>query len=189
MAMTGVVSTRSDDTDIATFAGGCFWCLEAIFEQIKGVASVESGYIGGDIANPTYEAVCGGNTGHAEAVQMTFDPRIISYRELVELFLTIHDPTTRNRQGNDIGTQYRSCIFYHSEEQHKTAESVIAVFNQEKLYPNPIVTQLVPATEWYKAEAYHQRYFANNPAQGYCQFVVAPKVAKFRKQFFCRLKT
>jgi len=182
-------SAQTDNTDIATLAGGCFWCLEAIFEQIKGVATVESGYIGGDVDNPTYEAVCGGNTGHAEAIHMTFDPRVNSYRELVELFFVIHDPTTLNRQGNDIGTQYRSAIFYHSEEQHKTAESVIAVCNKEKLYPNPIVTQLLPATKWYKAEAYHQRYFVRNPGQGYCQFVVAPKVAKFRKQFFSRLKT
>lgn len=175
--------------EVATLAGGCFWCLEAVYDQIRGVEAVESGYIGGESQDPTYEAVCGGRTGHAEAVRITFDPQAISYQELLEIFFVIHDPTALNRQGNDVGTQYRSAIFYHSPVQQKIAESLIATFNQEKLYPSPIVTQLAPATEWYEAEAYHQEYFARNPLQGYCQFVVGPKVAKFRKQFAARLKT
>jgi peptide-methionine (S)-S-oxide reductase len=174
---------------VATLAGGCFWCLEAVFDQVQGVEAVESGYIGGDHDRPTYEAVCGGQTGHAEAVRVTFDQDVISYQELLEIFFVIHDPTTLNRQGNDVGTQYRSAIFYHSQEQKKTAESLIAAFTQAHLYPAPIVTQLLPATTWYEAEAYHQEYFARNPLQGYCQFVVGPKVAKFRKQFAARLKT
>ncbi len=175
--------------EVATLAGGCFWCLEAVYDQIMGVDSVESGYIGGSLEDPTYEAVCGGHTGHAEAVRVTFDPHVISYRELLEIFFVIHDPTTLNRQGNDTGTQYRSAIFYHTPLQQHTAEEVIRAINQAKLYPAPIVTQLVPATEWYEAEAYHQEYFVRNPLQGYCQFVVGPKVAKFRKQFTARLKT
>ncbi len=174
--------------EVATLAGGCFWCLEAVFDQVRGVDSVESGYIGGQTPNPTYESVCSGRTGHAEAVRITFDPRIISYQELLEIFFVIHDPTTLNRQGNDIGTQYRSAIFFHSPEQQRTAESVIASLTRERLYPAPIVTQVVPATDWYEAEAYHQEYYAKNPLQGYCQFVVGPKVAKFRKQFAVRLK-
>jgi len=175
--------------EVATLAGGCFWCLEAVYDQIRGVDSVESGYIGGSVEDPTYEAVCGGHTGHAEAVRVTFDPHAISYRELLEIFFVIHDPTTLNRQGNDVGTQYRSAIFYHTAAQQRTAEELIKTFNQEKLYPAPIVTQLVPATRWYEAEAYHQEYFVRNPLQGYCQFVVGPKVAKLRKQFAARLKT
>lgn len=175
--------------EVATLAGGCFWCLEAVYDQIRGVEGVESGYIGGELDHPTYEAVCGGKTGHAEAVRVTFDPHVISYQELLEIFFVVHDPTTLNRQGNDVGTQYRSAIFYHSPEQKKTAESLIDTFNREKLYPAPIVTQLSEATEWYEAEAYHQEYFARNPLQGYCQFVVGPKVAKFRKQFATRLKS
>jgi peptide-methionine (S)-S-oxide reductase len=173
---------------VVTLAGGCFWCLEAVYDQVRGVESVESGYIGGTVENPTYEAVCGGQTGHAEAVRVTFDPHVISYRELLEIFFVIHDPTTLNRQGNDIGDQYRSAIFYHSPEQQQVAETLIRTFNQEKLYPGPIVTHVVSATQWYEAEAYHQEYFARNPLQGYCQFVVGPKVAKFRKQFVARLK-
>lgn len=175
--------------DVATLAGGCFWCLEAVYDQIRGVESVESGYTGGTVEDPTYEAVCGGHTGHAESVQVTFDPHVISYRELLEIFFVIHDPTTLNRQGNDMGTQYRSAIFYHSPEQQRTAAELIKTFNEEQLYSAPIVTQLVPATRWYEAEAYHQEYFVRNPLQGYCQFVVGPKVAKFRKQFAARLKT
>jgi peptide-methionine (S)-S-oxide reductase len=167
--------------EIATLAGGCFWCLEAVYDQVTGVESVESGYIGGSHDHPTYEAVCSGRTGHAEAVRITFDPRVVSYRELLEIFFVIHDPTTLNRQGNDIGTQYRSAIFYHSPEQKQTAESLLETLNREKLYSDPIVTQIVPATQWYEAEAYHQ--------EGYCQFVVGPKVAKFRKQFAARLKS
>jgi peptide-methionine (S)-S-oxide reductase len=174
--------------DTATLAGGCFWCLEAVYDQVKGVGSVESGYIGGATSQPTYEQVCGGGTGHAEAVKITFDPAVISYRELLEIFFTIHDPTTMNRQGNDVGTQYRSAIFYHTAAQRHTADEVIAELTKEKVYPNPIVTELQPASQWYKAEAYHQEYFAQNPLQGYCSYVVGPKVAKFRKQFAAKLK-
>jgi peptide-methionine (S)-S-oxide reductase len=175
--------------EVATLAGGCFWCLEAVYDQVQGVESVESGYMGGTVEHPTYEAVCGGQTGHAEAVQITFDPKAISYQELLEIFIVIHDPTTLNRQGNDVGTQYRSAIFYHSPEQRQTAEAVIASITKQQLYERPIVTKVVPAMAWYEAEAYHQEYFARNPFQGYCQFVVGPKVAKFRKQFASRLRT
>jgi peptide-methionine (S)-S-oxide reductase len=175
--------------DVAILAGGCFWCLEAVYDQVQGVEAVESGYIGGAMDKPTYEAVCGGQTGHAEAVCIRFDPAVISYRELLEIFFVVHDPTTLNRQGNDIGTQYRSAIFYGSPAQRQTAEQVIKTVTDEKLYGAPVVTQVVAATQWYKAEAYHQEYFARNPLQGYCQFVVGPKVAKFRKQFAARLKT
>jgi peptide-methionine (S)-S-oxide reductase len=174
--------------EIATLAGGCFWCLEAVYDQAKGVASVESGYMGGENPNPTYEQVCSGRTGHAEVVQITFDPAAISFRELLEMFFVIHDPTTLNRQGNDTGTQYRSAIFYHSPEQKKTAEDVIAAFTKDKVYDNPIVTEVVPAGPFYVAEDYHQEYFARNPSQGYCAYVVGPKVAKFRKQFAAKLK-
>lgn len=175
--------------EIATLAGGCFWCLEAVYDQVRGVESVESGYMGGTAANPTYESVCGGHTGHAEAVRVTFDPQAIAYRELLEIFFVIHDPTTLNRQGNDRGTQYRSAIFYHNPAQRETAEELIRTLDHERLYPAPIVTEVSPATQWYEAEAYHQEYFVRNPFQGYCQFVVGPKVAKFRKQFAARLKT
>lgn len=178
----------SSGEGIATLAGGCFWCLEAVYDQVKGVEAVESGYIGGQATDPTYEAVCSGRTGHAEAVRITFDPTVISYRELVEVFFVIHDPTTLNRQGNDIGTQYRSAIFYHSPEQKRVAEEVIAAVTIEKLYPNPIVTEVVPASTWYQAEAYHQEYFVRNPFQGYCTYVVGPKVAKFRQKFASKLK-
>jgi len=174
--------------EIATLAGGCFWCLEAVYDQTKGVSSVESGYMGGKNADPTYEQVCSGRTGHAEVVQITFDPVVISFRELLEMFFVIHDPTTLNRQGNDAGTQYRSAIFTHSPEQKQTAEAVIAAITKEKVYDNPIVTEVVPATMFYVAEAYHQEYFARNPSQGYCTYVVGPKVAKFRKQFAAKLK-
>jgi peptide-methionine (S)-S-oxide reductase len=187
--MTSYPTISKTEREVATLAGGCFWCLEAVYDQIRGVESVESGYTGGTVEHPTYDAVCGGRTGHVEAVRVTFDPAQISYRELLEIFFIVHDPTTLNRQGNDIGTQYRSAIFYHSPAQKEAAESVMAALQQEKVYPNPIVTQLVPATMWYEAEAYHQEYFARNPFQGYCQFVVGPKVAKFRKQFAARLKT
>jgi len=174
---------------IATLAGGCFWCLEAVYDQMKGVVSVESGYIGGHLERPTYEAVCGGRTGHAEAVRITFDSEIVTYRELVEVFFVIHDPTTLNRQGHDVGTQYRSAIFYHSPEQKRIAEEVVASLTKEQVYPNPIVTELVPATTWYEAESYHQEYFAKNPFQGYCTAVVGPKVIKFRKHFAAKLKS
>ena len=178
-----------ETTDIATLAGGCFWCLEAVYDQVNGVRSVESGYIGGQVDAPTYEQVCGGHTGHAEAVRITFDPRLVTYRDLLNVFFVIHDPTTRNRQGNDIGTQYRSGIFYHSPEQQQIAQEVIAAVTREGVYPNPIVTEVVPASQWYEAEAYHQEYFARNPFEGYCAYVVGPKVAKFRQRFSPLMKT
>ncbi len=177
-----------DRTEVATLAGGCFWCLEPLYDQVKGVESVESGYIGGQTADPTYEQVCGGHTGHAEAVRITFNPKVISYRDLLNIFFSAHDPTTLNRQGNDSGTQYRSAIFYHSPEQRRIASEVMANVTEERIYPNPIVTELSPASQWFEAEAYHQEYFARNPTQGYCTYVVGPKVAKFRKQFAALLK-
>jgi peptide-methionine (S)-S-oxide reductase len=173
----------------ATVAGGCFWCLEAVYDQMKGVVAVESGYIGGQTDHPTYEAVCNGRTGHAEAVQITFDPTVVSYRELLEVLFAIHDPTTLNRQGHDAGTQYRSAIFYHTPEQKQIAEEVIATVTREKIYSNPIVTEITPAGTWHEAESYHQEYFVRNPFQGYCTAVVGPKVIKFRKQFTSKLKT
>ena len=175
--------------EIATLAGGCFWCLEAVYDQMRGVVSVESGYIGGHLERPSYEAVCGGRTGHAEAVRITFDSEIVTYRELLEVFFVIHDPTTLNRQGHDVGTQYRSAVFYHNPEQKRIAEEVIASLTKEQVYPNPIVTELVPAPTWYEAEPYHQEYFAKNPFQGYCTAVVGPKVMKFRKLFSAKLKS
>jgi peptide-methionine (S)-S-oxide reductase len=175
--------------EIATLAGGCFWCLEAVYDGLKGVESVESGYMGGHVPDPTYEAVCGGNTGHAEVVRVTFDPGVVSFREILEVFFVIHDPTTLNRQGNDVGTQYRSAIFYHSPEQKAAAEEVIANLEKAELFDDPIVTEVVPASTFYVAEDYHQEYFARNPNQSYCAFVVRPKVAKFRKHFLGRLKT
>jgi peptide-methionine (S)-S-oxide reductase len=174
--------------EVATLAGGCFWCLEAVYDQMKGVVSVESGYIGGQVDRPTYEAVCGGQTGHAEAVRITFDSNIVIYQELLEVFFVVHDPTTLNRQGHDIGTQYRSAIFFHSQEQKRVAEHVIETFNREKIYSSPIVTEVVPAGTWFEAEPYHQEYFARNPFQGYCTAVVGPKVMKFRKLFSAKLK-
>jgi peptide-methionine (S)-S-oxide reductase len=174
---------------IATVAGGCFWCLEAVYDQMKGVVAVESGYIGGQVDHPTYEAVCSGRTGYAEAVRITFDPIVVSYRELLEVLFVIHDPTTLNRQGYDVGTQYRSAIFYHTPEQKQIAEEVIAAMTKEKLYINPIVTEITPAGTWYEAEPYHQEYFSRNPFEGYCTAVVAPKVVKFRKLYSAKLKT
>ena len=171
---------------VAILGGGCFWCLEAVFLEMRGVRRVESGYMGGHDAAPTYEAVCGGATGHAEVVRIEFDPAVISYHDLVEVFFTIHDPTTLNRQGNDVGTQYRSAIFYDSPEQEASTRQVIA--EMANVWDGPIVTQLVPVAAWYKAEEVHQNYFAQHPLQGYCAFVVAPKVAKFRKTFTDRLK-
>jgi peptide-methionine (S)-S-oxide reductase len=173
--------------EVATLAGGCFWCLEAVYDQVKGVRSVESGYMGGRTENPTYEDVCSGRTGHAEVVRISFDPREVSYAELLEVFFTIHDPTTLNRQGNDSGTQYRSAIFYHSQQHKAAAEKVIAGLGDAKLWKDPIVTQLAPASTFYEAEGYHQEYFERNPGQPYCQFVVQPKVAKFRKHFLDKL--
>ena len=175
-------------TEIATLAGGCFWCLEAVFDDLQGVIGVESGYMGGKGANPTYEQVCGGDSGHAEVVQVGFDPSALSFRDLLAVFFSIHDPTTRDRQGNDVGTQYRSAIFYHSSEQRAVAEATIAELDRRKLWGAPIVTGVVPAQAFYMAEGYHQEYFANNPNQPYCMAVVAPKVSKFRKQNLDRLK-
>ncbi len=172
----------------ATLAGGCFWCLEAVFDDIKGVHSVESGYAGGHVDNPTYREVCNGNTGHAEVVQIHFDPNVVSYRDLLNVFFTIHDPTTLNRQGADVGTQYRSAIFYHDDEQKKIAEEAIKDLNAQKLWDRPIVTEVTKLDKFYMAEDYHQEYFARNPYQPYCQVVVAPKVSKFRKHFLEMLK-
>ncbi|MGH8806289.1 MAG: peptide-methionine (S)-S-oxide reductase MsrA [Noviherbaspirillum sp.] len=172
-------------TETATLGGGCFWCLEAVYQELKGVQHVESGYAGGHVANPTYEQVCDGTTGHAEVVRVDFDPAVVSYREVLEIFFTIHDPTTLNRQGNDVGTQYRSAIYYHSPEQQEIARQVIACM--ATVWDAPIVTELSPAQAYYKAEDYHQNYFRQHPLQGYCAFVVAPKVAKFRKVFVDKL--
>ncbi|WP_322495196.1 peptide-methionine (S)-S-oxide reductase MsrA [Chloroflexus sp.] len=169
--------------ETATLAGGCFWCLEAVYDQVIGVQDVVSGYTGGHVPNPTYRQVCDGDTGHAEAVQIRFDPSQISYRELLEIFFSIHDPTTLNRQGADVGTQYRSAIFYHSDEQRQIAEQLVRELSEQQVFRAPIVTEIVPATTFYPAEDYHQEYFARNPYQPYCQFVVAPKVAKFHKLF------
>ncbi len=174
--------------EVATLAGGCFWCLEAVYDELHGVESVESGYTGGDSASPTYESVCSGGTGHAEAVRIRYDSGAVSYRELLEIFFAIHDPTTLNRQGNDIGTQYRSAIFYHSPEQKTIAEAVIAELTREGAFDRPIVTEVVPAGPFHVAESYHQEYFVQNPRQPYCTYVVSPKLAKFRKEFAAKRK-
>jgi peptide-methionine (S)-S-oxide reductase len=174
--------------EVATLGGGCFWCLEAVYDELRGVTDVVSGYAGGRRPNPSYEQVCTGATGHAEVVQVTFDPQQISFRDLLHVFFTIHDPTTLNRQGNDVGTQYRSVIFYHSPEQLAAANEVIAELQADKVWENPIVTQLEPAPTFYAAEDYHQEYFAKNPFQPYCRVVVAPKVAKARSKFLAQLK-
>ena len=172
----------------ATLAGGCFWCLEAVYDEIKGVHSVESGYAGGQMPNPTYRAVCNGDTGHAEVVQVHFDPNVVSYRDLLNVFFAIHDPTTLNRQGADVGTQYRSAIFYHDDEQKRIAEDLIRELNGQDLWGRPIVTEVTRLDKFYMAEDYHQEYFARNPYQPYCMAVVAPKVSKFRKHFLELLK-
>lgn len=169
------------ERSVATLAGGCFWCLEAVFEQLVGVERVQSGYAGGATVEPTYRQVCNGNTGHAEVVQITFDPQRIAYPQLLEVFFTIHDPTTRNRQGADEGTQYRSAIFYHTPEQKTAAEEMIARLDADRVWPRPIVTEVVPLEVFYPAEDYHQGYYRQNPAQPYCQAVIAPKVVKMRK--------
>ena len=176
------------DREIATLAGGCFWCLEAVYEQLQGVEKVESGYIGGHVPSPSYEQVCGGRTGHAEAVQITFDPNVTSYRELLEIFFTIHDPTTLNRQGPDVGPQYRSAVFIHTPEQQATAEEMMAELEKARLWERPFVTEIAPATVFFVAEEYHQEYYRNNAYQPYCQVIIAPKVAKFRKERMDRLK-
>jgi len=176
-------------TEIATLGGGCFWCLEAVYEQLRGVEKVVSGYAGGRAPNPSYQQVCTGTTGHAEVVQITHDPQVITFRELLEVFFTIHDPTTLNRQGGDVGTQYRSAIFYHDEGQRQAAEAVIREIEAAGIWDAPIVTEVTPLTDFFKAEDYHQEYFRHNPSQGYCRAVIAPKVAKFRQKYLDRLKT
>jgi peptide-methionine (S)-S-oxide reductase len=176
------------EREVATLAGGCFWCLEAVFEELRGVESVKSGYAGGSVPNPRYDDVCSGTTGHAEVVQVVFDPAEVSFRELLEVFFTIHDPTTLNRQGADVGTQYRSAVFTHSPEQEQTAREVIRDLEEEAVWDDPIVTQVEPLTQFYPAEDYHDAYYRRNPRQGYCQAVIAPKVAKFRQKYLSRLR-
>jgi peptide-methionine (S)-S-oxide reductase len=178
----------SSRSEVATLGGGCFWCLEAVYQELRGVEKVESGYSGGDVPNPTYRQVCSEATGHAEVVQVTFDPDEVSYRDILEVYFTIHDPTTLNRQGADVGTQYRSVIFYHTEGQKRTAEEVISEIEAEGIWNSSIVTEVVPFDEFFVAEDYHQNYFRNNGFQPYCQVIIAPKVAKFRKQHLERLK-
>ncbi|MGW8282444.1 MAG: peptide-methionine (S)-S-oxide reductase MsrA [Gemmatimonadota bacterium] len=173
----------------ATFGGGCFWCTEAVFEQIEGVESIESGYSGGHVADPTYEQVCGGDTGHAEVVQVTFDPQVITYHDILEIFFATHDPTTRDRQGNDVGAQYRSVIFAHDEEQERVARELIEALDADRVFEAPIVTQVEKLDRFWRAEESHQEYFAQNSGQPYCVFVIAPKVTKLRKQFSHRLKS
>jgi len=178
----------NDSLELATFGGGCFWCTEAMFDQLEGVISVESGYAGGSVVNPSYEDVCTGNTGHAEVIRIAFDPRKIDYEFLLEVFFNTHDPTTLNRQGGDIGTQYRSAVFYHSESQKITAEKMIRELTEEKVYKDPIVTEVTPINNYSQAEDYHQEYLDNNPGNPYCQVVVSPKVEKFRKKYAEKLK-
>ncbi len=178
----------SANAELATLGGGCFWCLEPLFAALKGVAKAESGYSGGKVKNPAYREVCAGNTGHAEVVQVTFDPGAISYQELLEIFFTLHDPTTLNRQGNDAGTQYRSVVFYHTPEQKRIAGQVIQETNAARIWPDPIVTEVTPFSAFYRAEDYHQDYYARNGNQPYCQAVIAPKVKKFRERYSAKLK-
>jgi peptide-methionine (S)-S-oxide reductase len=180
--------TVQQGREVATLGGGCFWCLEAVFNELRGVEGVVSGYAGGHVENPTYEEVCGGRTGHAEVVQVTYDSGVITYRDLLDMFFTIHDPTTPDRQGADVGPQYRSVIFYHSPEQQDEAVRAIAGLNDEGIWKDPVVTEVLPLARFYPAEAYHKDYFARNPGQGYCQVVIAPKVAKVRQQHRERLK-
>jgi len=175
-------------SEVATLAGGCFWCFEAVYREVEGVQEVVSGYTGGTTVNPSYEDVCSGRTGHAEAVRVAFDPAVISYREILEIFFSVHDPTTLNRQGADVGTQYRSAIFYHGEEQKDAAEALIAELNGSQLWDRPIVTQVVPLDQFYPAEEYHRNYFSRNPNQGYCRAVISPKVGRFRQRWAHRLK-
>jgi len=176
------------DSEITTLGGGCFWCLEAVFEQVVGVESVVSGYSGGHLDSPSYVAVCNGGSGHAEVVRIVFHPQQCSFRQILEVFFAIHDPTTSNRQGNDVGTQYRSVIFCHTDEQQREATAMIAELDSDRLWSAPIVTEVLPAPRFFAAEPYHQQYFRRNPDQGYCQVVVSPKLAKFRKRFSARLK-
>lgn len=181
-------SRNQNRVEITTLGGGCFWCIEAAFYEIRGVVKVESGYAGGELASPTYEQVCTGSTGHAEVVQVTFDPKVVSFREILEIFFTAHDPTTLNRQGADVGSQYRSVIFYHNEKQKSVAEQLIAELDVKKLWDSPIVTQVEPFKKFYKAEEYHSRYFERNPNSGYCRVVIAPKIVKLRKKYREKLK-
>jgi peptide-methionine (S)-S-oxide reductase len=183
-----LIENDNKDMEIATFAGGCFWCTEAIFLEIKGVKKVVSGYIGGTTLNPTYSEICTGTTGHAEAIQITFDPSEVGFEDLLEVFFGTHDPTTLNRQGADVGTQYRSAIFYHSEDQMKKAQNYITLIAKEKLYDREIVTKVSPATKFYAAEDYHQNYYNQNASQGYCQMVIAPKLEKLRQYYSSKLK-
>jgi len=182
------VSSPSHGKETATLAGGCFWCLEAVYDELNGVEDVVSGYSGGKTPDPSYEMVCTGTTGHAEVVQVTFDPEVISFKEILEVFFTIHDPTTPNRQGPDVGTQYRSAIFYHTSEQKTVAEQIIVQLGAASIWDAPIVTELNPFEKFYAAEDYHQEYFRRNPSQPYCRIVVAPKVAEFRKHFLDKLR-
>ena len=175
-------------TEMATLAGGCFWCLEGVYQQLKGVEKVVSGYAGGHVVNPSYQAVCNGTTGHAEVVQVTYNPEVLTYHDLLNVFFTIHDPTTLNRQGNDVGTQYRSAIYTHTPEQKAIAEQTIKDVTTEGVWDNPIVTEVEPLDVFYPAEDYHQNYFVDNPYQGYCRVVIAPKVAKFRQKYLAKLK-
>ncbi len=177
-----------ENVEVATLGGGCFWCLEPIFDELRGVIDVAPGYSGGDVPNPSYEAVCTGRTGHAEVVQIVFDPEVVSFSDLLRVFFAIHDPTTLNRQGADVGTQYRSAVFYHSDRQRDAARKVMAEFNDAHVWPDPIVTEVTPFESFYAAEAYHHDYFRNNPRQAYCRVVIEPKVLKFRKEFVSRLK-
>lgn len=183
-----MIKTDSIDLEFATLGGGCFWCTEAVFSDLRGITEVESGYSGGTVPKPSYEDVCTGDTGHAEVVQIVFDPRIISFKEILEVFFSIHDPTTLNRQGADVGTQYRSVVLYRNADQKKNVEDVIKQIDASKIWGRPIVTQVVPFEAFYKAEDYHQEYFKNNPGQPYCQVVIAPKVAKFRKHYLDKLR-
>jgi peptide-methionine (S)-S-oxide reductase len=180
---------KQEGTEIATFAGGCFWCTEAVFLELKGVKSVASGYIGGGIVNPTYKQVCGGETGHAEAIQITFDPNEISFGELLEVFFATHDPTTLNRQGNDVGTQYRSEIFYHNDTQQKISEDYIALMTKENTFGKPIVTKISATSKFYEAEDYHKNYYNDNKSQGYCSYIITPKIEKLKKLYADKLKS
>lgn len=183
-----MITQNNGKLEVTTLGGGCFWCLEAVYDELEGVLSVESGYAGGHVNNPSYREVCNGTTGHAEVIQITYDPQVITFKDLLDVFFTVHDPTTLNRQGADVGTQYRSIILYHTPEQKAIAEQAIQAWNAKGLWNAPIVTQVKPFDKFYIAEAYHQEYYANNPYQPYCMMVVAPKVAKARKYFFDKLK-
>ncbi|MFC1505510.1 peptide-methionine (S)-S-oxide reductase MsrA [Thermoproteota archaeon] len=180
--------TEPNQLEVATLGGGCFWCLETFYNELKGIIKVESGYSGGTGPNPTYKQICTGTTDHAEVIQITYNPNIITFKEILQIFFTIHDPTTMNRQGNDVGTQYRSIILYHNQNQKQTTEQVINEITQARIWNTPIVTQIIPYNIFYKAEEYHQEYYKKNPEQSYCRIIIAPKIAKLRKQYFEKLK-